>query len=365
MNNNCTNVFILTFRLQRVIQGSCKQPILQRLVATPQIHQQNEYGTKSPVPLLGLGKAVSRKVRNVRPNKKSSGIPPRSESLNLDVTDWTDVFEAAQSYNPGVVPLPLRMGRPRANKLGDVPPHHKGNIELLKISNFFHLTPPAIKKHCEALSEYCTPWPKDIGNRPIRITTINYIYSGPSIRHPDSKKVKLQIYLSDLELDEHARKKLIRLVGHRYNPSNDELTIVTESCPTRKQNKDYAYYLLTALYHEAWKVEEWETEAEGKPDEEIQREIDEVNAELNPRLYESMGYRRRNFYRVIGDKLVRFNKSGHPFVYELRKHGISGTLTEEEKLLAKEEWRKIQKHLPDQSTFDPPYRSSSESEFKN
>ena len=62
---------------------------------------------------------------------------PRSESLNLDVTDWSDVFEAAQSYNPGVVPLPLRMGRPRANKVGDVPPHDKGNIELLKVISLF------------------------------------------------------------------------------------------------------------------------------------------------------------------------------------------------------------------------------------
>ena len=41
--------------------------------------------------------------------------------------------------------------------------------------------------------EYCTPWPRDIGNRPIRITTINHVYSGPSIRHPDSNKVKLQV----------------------------------------------------------------------------------------------------------------------------------------------------------------------------
>lgn len=76
-----------------------------------------------------------------------------------------------------------------------------------------------------------------------------------------------------------------------------------------------------------------------------------------------MERRRRSFYRVINEKVVRFNSKGHPFVYELRKHGISGTLTEEEKLLAKQEWNNIQKKLNDLSTFDPPYRRSTESEF--
>jgi hypothetical protein len=27
----------------------------------------------------------------------------------------------------------------------------KGNLELVKIPNFLHLTPPAIKRHCEAI----------------------------------------------------------------------------------------------------------------------------------------------------------------------------------------------------------------------
>lgn len=59
----------------------------------------------------------------------------RADTINLDVTDWSDVYEAAQSYNPAVIPLPIRMGRPRVNKLGDIPPNDKGNIELLKVRN--------------------------------------------------------------------------------------------------------------------------------------------------------------------------------------------------------------------------------------
>jgi len=52
-------------------------------------------------------------------------------------------------------------------------------------------------------------------------------------------------------LDEHARDKMIRLVGERYDEESDMLTIVTDRCPTRKQNYDYGIYVLTALYHES------------------------------------------------------------------------------------------------------------------
>lgn len=286
----------------------------------------------------------------------------RADLIDPNSTDWASVYDAAASYNPSVIPLPIRMGRPRPNKLGDIPPNHQGNIELLKIPNFFHLTPPAIKKHCEALKEYCTPWPEDIGVPPIRVTTINFLYAGPSIRHPDSRKVKLQVYLKDLKLDEHARKKLILLVGDRYNPSNDELTLITDSCPTRKQNKDYAYYLLTALYHESWKTEPWEAEAEGKTLEELQREVAEVNAELNP---ETTKLKPKRKHRIAGNKIVRYTKTGHPFVLELNQHGVTGGLTKEEMEEAKNEWKIMQHDQPDNTTFDPLYRKSTESEFIN
>jgi small subunit ribosomal protein S35 len=44
---------------------------------------------------------------------------------------------------------------------------------------------------------------------------------------------------------------MIRLVGDRYDEESDILTIVTDRCPTRKQNYDYGVYVLTALYHES------------------------------------------------------------------------------------------------------------------
>lgn len=48
------------------------------------------------------------------------------------------------------------------------------------------------------------------------------------------------------------------MVGERYNEETDLLTIVTDRCPTSKQNYEYAMFLLTALYFESWKVESWE-----------------------------------------------------------------------------------------------------------
>lgn len=64
--------------------------------------------------------------------------------------------------------------------------------------------------------------------------------------------------LSTLNLDAHAKDKFLRLVGDRYNPETDDITIVTDRCPLRKQNYDYAQYLITALFHESWIKEPWE-----------------------------------------------------------------------------------------------------------
>lgn len=90
----------------------------------------------------------------------------------------------------------------------------------------------------------------------------------------------MQVKLSSLNLDDHARKKMIKLSDERYCKDTDTLTITTDrwviwrdillyfpyflitlskwifmhvfSCPLRQQNYDYAMYLLTVLYHESW-----------------------------------------------------------------------------------------------------------------
>nr|XP_006819385.1 PREDICTED: 28S ribosomal protein S35, mitochondrial-like [Saccoglossus kowalevskii] len=140
-------------------------------------------------------------------------------------------------------------------------------VEVPEIPNFLHLTPSAIKKHCLALKVFCTDWPKALDSDekvenhfPVEIETSDYIFSGPSLRHPMARVVKLNVKLSHLELDLHARRKLIKLVGDRYDKDTDTLTITADRCPTKKQNRDYALYLLTVLYHESWKTEAWEAD---------------------------------------------------------------------------------------------------------
>lgn len=178
--------------------------------------------------------------------------------------DWTAVYPSAMPFKAGTVPLPMRMGYPMR---GTAPPEKKGNLELVKIPNFLHLTPVAIKKHCEVLKPFCTEWPSGLDSDadldkhfPIRVESTDYVSAGTSIRNPAARVVHLRVKLSSLNLDTHARDKILRLLGDRYCKDTDIVAITTDSCPLRQQNHDYAMYLLTVLYHEAWKMEAWESE---------------------------------------------------------------------------------------------------------
>lgn len=201
--------------------------------------------------------------RTSRPDRplRRKALPPRTEKMAVD-QDWPSVYPVAAPFKPSVVPLPIRMGYPV--KRG-VPMAKEGNLELLKVPNFLHLTPVAIKKHCSVLKEFCTEWPAALDSTekcekhfPIEIETADYVSSGPSIRNPKARVVTLRVKLSSLNLDDHAKKKLIKLVGDRYCKTTDLLTIRADRCPLKRQNSDYAMYLLTVLYHESWKTEEWE-----------------------------------------------------------------------------------------------------------
>ncbi|XP_071407543.1 small ribosomal subunit protein mS35 [Pithys albifrons albifrons] len=206
---------------------------------------------------------ASIRRRGRTPQSVRSSAPPRTERMAVD-QDWSSVYPTAAAFKPASVPLPIRMGYPV--KRG-VPPPKEGNLELIKIPNFLHLTPPAIKKHCAALKDFCTEWPSALDSDekcekhfPIEIETVDYVSSGTSIRNPKARVVTLRVKLSNLNLDDHAKKKLVKLVGERYCRETDVLTIVTDRCPLRRQNYDYGMHLLTVLYHESWKTEKWESE---------------------------------------------------------------------------------------------------------
>ncbi|KAL3061200.1 hypothetical protein OYC64_009407 [Pagothenia borchgrevinki] len=198
----------------------------------------------------------------IKKQRRTSG-EPRTAKMAVD-QDWMSVYPTATPFRPSAVPLPVRMGYPMK---GGVPPEKMGNLELMKIPNFLHLTPVAIRKHCEALKSFCTEWPSALDTDaqcdehfPVKVESTDYLSAAPSLRNPSARVVHLRVKLSSLNLDDHARKKMLNLVGERYCKDTDILTITAERCPLRKQNHEYAMYLLTVLYHESWKTEAWEAE---------------------------------------------------------------------------------------------------------
>lgn len=62
-----------------------------------------------------------------------------------------------------------------------------------------------------------------------------------------------------MPFDAHAKDKFLRLVEKRYDIKTDIVTITVDRCPTRKQNFEYAQYLVAALFHESFIAEPWES----------------------------------------------------------------------------------------------------------
>jgi small subunit ribosomal protein S35 len=196
-------------------------------------------------------KKTKANIQTKRKTMKAPEVPPpRFQQMAID-QDWGAVWPGPRSFHPATVPLPLRQGfveRPTMY----APPGKYANAELMKIPNFLHLTPPVIAKQCEALKKFCTPWPKGLETEekqekhfPVKVISSDYVHGLPTIRNKLSRIVTIKLKLATLQLDKHARDKFLRLVGERYNPTTDELTIVTDRCPLKKQNYDYAIYLLT------------------------------------------------------------------------------------------------------------------------
>lgn len=211
--------------------------------------------------VLNLRKTRGQREVTKRP-KPPPVPPPRYKQMSTN-QDWSAVWPGPRSFHPATVPLPLRQGWVPLNK---TTPGKFSNAELMKIPNFLHLTPPAISKQCEALKKFCTPWPKELEQEesqekyfPVKVISSDYVHGLPTIRNPLSRIVTIKLNLDTLKLDKHAKDKFLRLVGERYNEETKELTIVTDRCPLRQQNYDYAMYLLTALYHESNITEEWES----------------------------------------------------------------------------------------------------------
>lgn len=111
--------------------------------------------------------------------------------------DWGNVWPGPRSFHPAVVPLPIRQGYPWCK---NPVPDKFANTELMKIPNFLHLTPPVIKRQCEALKQFCTPWPEELKTEadiaehfPLEYISSDYVHALPTIRDNRARVVTLRV----------------------------------------------------------------------------------------------------------------------------------------------------------------------------
>lgn len=218
--------------------------------------------------VLDIGKPKPFQARFERRGLRFPVKAPPRETQMSPTQDWPSVWPAQRTFHPAVVPLPVRQGFTRwKNK--PIPSKH-ANAELMKIPNFLHLTPPAIRRQCQNIKEFCTKWPQALNDDdaleahfPLTEVTCDYLNASSSIRDNRARITSVKVSLSSLYLDTVSRDKFIRLVGmERYDPETDTVTITADRCPYRKQNREYCEYLLKALYYESRKREEWEVKSE-------------------------------------------------------------------------------------------------------
>lgn len=254
----------LNLRVPRAVNQftSFKSFSIFRNAANRNVEEKNT-GGEDDFRVLNISgnKSFQRPKRTM--GRKLPVLPPRSNKMPVD-QNWPSVWPVAKTFHPASVPIPLHQGWV---EVGSAPPGKFANVELMKIPNFLHLTPPAVQQHCEALKKFCTEWPENLETEesidrhfPLQITSSDYCHSSPTLRDSRARIVTVQVKLSCLHLDNHAQDKLKRLVKERYDPSTDILTIVADRCPLKKQNVDYATYLLNVLVSEARKTEPWESE---------------------------------------------------------------------------------------------------------
>ncbi|XP_022717141.1 uncharacterized protein LOC111275847 [Durio zibethinus] len=79
--------------------------------------------------------------------------------------------------------------------------------------------------------------------------------------HPKNRKVKMAVTVKELGLSRHQFRRLRALVGKRYHPGKDELTITSERFEHREENRKDCLRTLFSLIEEAGKANKMADEA--------------------------------------------------------------------------------------------------------
>ncbi|CAN0838152.1 hypothetical protein LINGRAHAP2_LOCUS2006 [Linum grandiflorum] len=93
------------------------------------------------------------------------------------------------------------------------------------------------------------------GEGPIlRWTTRAVFAPGGDAWHPKNRKVKMAVTVKELGLSKHQFSRLRELVGKRYHPGKDELTITSERYEHREENRKDCLRTLFSIIEEAGKA---------------------------------------------------------------------------------------------------------------
>lgn len=100
---------------------------------------------------------------------------------------------------------------------------------------------------------------KDLNDPPgegpiLRWQTRVVFAAGGDAWHPKNRKVKLAVTVKELGLSKHQFRRLRELVGKRYNPGKDELTITSERFEHREENRKDCLRTLFSVIEEAGKA---------------------------------------------------------------------------------------------------------------
>ncbi|KAL5748854.1 hypothetical protein ACOSP7_025897 [Xanthoceras sorbifolium] len=100
---------------------------------------------------------------------------------------------------------------------------------------------------------------KDIDDPPgegpiLRWQTRLVLAPGGDAWHPKNRKVKMSVTVKELGLSKYQFRRLRELVGKRYHPGKDELTIISERFEHREENRKDCLRTLYSLIEEAGKA---------------------------------------------------------------------------------------------------------------
>ncbi|CAI5986212.1 unnamed protein product [Closterium sp. NIES-64] len=103
---------------------------------------------------------------------------------------------------------------------------------------------------------------EDEGEGPeLRWETRMVLGPGGDAWHPANRKVKVSVFVRELQLSRLAKERLLALVGRRYNTHRDELTIVSERYSHREENRKDVFRILHALIAEAKQADQLAAQA--------------------------------------------------------------------------------------------------------